>query len=349
MAEKLVRVSGGPVRGGSRPSGAAVPPITRCKACRPSVLAGARNHGMARGSAGASVSGAAGCSAPFLPSWLWEPSPECCSGRSAPLTADLWCIAPTWRAGDPTSSAAPSSSAGRRCRLNPAGGSASRVSNSRRCRCGAGTAPRTSSAFPVRSAVERRRETSNSGHNGCNTRDDILRRDLKTLWCGRSRASPRAATTPSTPTPARRSTSCVAPRRPHSIEIDHVVSQPTPGIEGARPGTRTAGLRQRPASARRQPTGQLRQGFSRRRRLAAAARTPRFRCDFVPAGRGEDSPRTVVVGLEEGDGRRLVSSCSVALLACGHDVTSAGGRGHWCQPGRPWNRSGAGRSGWACI
>ena len=31
------------------------------------------------------------------------------------------------------------------------------------------------------------------GHNGCNTRDDILRRDLTDSQCGRALAMPKAA------------------------------------------------------------------------------------------------------------------------------------------------------------
>ena len=201
----------------------------------------------------------------------------------------------------------------RRCRLNPAGGSASRVSNSRRCRCGAGTALGLP-AFPVRSAVERRRE-----------------RRIRPQWV----QHPRRHSAPRPENLVVRPFTCFAqsgtlvdpytgttidfvrgPQTSNSIEIDHVVSPGrrlvprAPGLGPAAP----AGLRQRPAqSARRQPTGQLRQGFSRRRRLAAAERRVPLRLRR-PAGRGEDSLRTVVVGQGEGDGRRLVEL--LALWRC---------------------------------
>ena len=112
------------------------------------------------------------------------------------------------------------------------------------------------------------------GHNGCNTRDDILRRDLADLVV-RARHLLRAERRPARPVhrpdhrvhPRARHLRCRADRPPGVAVRRLVQGRPRMG-RSASPR-----LRQRSAQpACRRREGQLRQGFSRCDRLAAAQR-----------------------------------------------------------------------------
>jgi hypothetical protein len=129
------------------------------------------------------------------------------------------------------------------------------------------------------------------GHNGCNTRDDVLRRDLVDLvvrpgTCFAQSGTLRDPHTGQTIAFVR------GPNTSDTVQIDHVVSLSDAWYRGARVGrSASQGLRERPAqSAGRGREGQLRQGFSGCSQLASA-RSGVPLCVRRTRGRREDRLR----------------------------------------------------------
>ena len=105
----------------------------------------------------------------------------------------------------------------------------------------------------VRTAMERRRHRRCGGHNGCDTRNDVLRRDLRRHGdqAEHERLRRRWPAPSTTPTPGIGSSSCAASARP-AVQIDHVVALANAWQTGAQllSDAAAGGLRQRPAGAR---------------------------------------------------------------------------------------------------
>ena len=138
------------------------------------------------------------------------------------------------------------------------------------------------------------------GHNGCNTRDDVLRRDLADLVVRPGTCYAQSGTLHD-PYSGVTIAFIRGPTTSDVVQIDHLVSLSDAWYKGARGWDRStpSRLRERPAQlAGRRRKGQLRQGISGCGQLAAAQRCVPVRVRRE-SRRGEDCLRPLGVGQGE--------------------------------------------------